>query len=56
MSIKKIKASPQQYVEMYLSGQIQEYEWYSILQENSEVESEYKKILRKRSKDVQTTT
>ena len=47
MNIKKIKASPQMYVEMYLSGQIEEYEWVNILKENSEVESEYKKILRK---------
>ena len=49
MNTKKIKESQQQYVEMYLSGQIQEYEWYSICQENSEVEREYKKFLRKRS-------
>ena len=39
--IKKIKASPQMYVEMYLSGQIEEYEWIKILQENSKVEKEY---------------
>ncbi len=43
-----MEASPQTYIDMYLSGQIEEYEWFAILQENSEVEREYKKILRKR--------
>ena len=46
--MKTIKASPIMYVDMYLSGQIEECEWITILQENSEVKREYKKILRER--------
>ena len=45
-TIKKIKASPQQYVEMWLSGQIEHYEWIKILQENPEVEQKYKNYLK----------
>ena len=45
MSIKKIKASPQMYVEMWLSGQIEHYEWVKILDENPEVLKEYTKHL-----------
>ena len=48
MSIKKIKASPQQYVEMWLSGQIEHYEWIKILQENPKVGEEYAKYKKER--------
>ena len=43
--IKKIKASPQQYVEMWLSGQIEHYEWIKILDEKPKVLEEYTKHL-----------
>ena len=45
MNIKKIKASPQQYVEMWLSGQIEHYEWIKILDENPKVLEEYTRHL-----------
>ena len=45
MSTKKIKATPQQYVEMWLSGQIEHYEWVKILDESPEILKEYTKHL-----------
>tara|TARA_A100001391_G_scaffold178928_1_gene143641 strand:+ start:55 stop:201 length:147 start_codon:yes stop_codon:yes gene_type:complete len=43
------RATPQQYLEMFLSEQIMPKEWYRILNERSDVKELYQKYLNQRN-------
>ena len=43
------RGTPEQYLQMYLSEQIPENEWYTILQQRADINELYQKYLEKKN-------